>query len=108
MQEIINQIAEENFDYENGSLDFSCTKIEISLHEGERFEGSFRIYGDQGQFTNGRVLSSDLRMECLTREFVGCDEEILFCFHGENLEAGDVVKGNFYVISNRGNIIFPL
>lgn len=107
MQEIINQIAEENFDYENGSLDFSCTKIEISLHEGERFEGSFRIYGDQGQFTNGRVLSSDLRMECLTREFVGCDEEILFCFHGENLEAGDVVKGNFYVISNRGEYYLP-
>ncbi len=107
MQEIINQIAEENFDYENGSLDFSCTKIEISLHEGEIFEGSFRIYGDQGQFTNGRVLSSDLRMECLTREFVGCDEEIMFCFHGEKLEAGDVVKGNFYVISNRGEYYLP-
>lgn len=34
MQKVINQIMEENFDYENGSLDFSCAKIEISLNRG--------------------------------------------------------------------------
>ncbi len=107
MQKVINQIMEENFDYENGSLDFSCAKIEISLNRGEVYEGSFRIYAVQGQFTNGTVLSSDLRMECLTKEFIGCDEEILFCFHGENLEEGDVVKGNFYVISNQGEYYLP-
>lgn len=107
MQKTINQIMEENFDYENGSLDFSCAKIEISLNKGEMYEGSFRIYAAQGRFTNGTVLSSDLRMECLTKEFVGCDEEILFCFHGENLEEGDVVKGNFYVISNQGEYYLP-
>ncbi|MCM1191033.1 MAG: DUF5717 family protein [Butyrivibrio sp.] len=107
MQKLISQIMEENFDYENGSLDFSCAKIEISLNRGEVYEGSFRISAARGQFTNGSILSSDLRMECLTQEFVGCDEEILFCFHGENLEEGDVVKGNFYVISNRGEYYLP-
>lgn len=107
MQKVIDQIMEENFDYENGSLDFSCAKIEISLNRGEVYEGSFRIYAGQGQFTNGTVLSSDLRMECMTKEFIGCDEEILFRFHGENLEEGDVVKGNFYVISNQGEYYIP-
>lgn len=107
MQKVIDQTMEENFDYENGSLDFSCAKIEISLNRGEMYEGSFRIYAGQGQYTNGTVLASDLRMECLTKEFTGCDEEILFCFHGENLEEGDVVKGNFYVISNQGEYYIP-
>lgn len=107
MQKVIEQIMEENFDYENGSLDFSCAKIEISLSRGEVYEGSFRIYAGQGQYTNGTVLSSDLRMECLTKEFIGCDEEILFRYHGENLEEGDVVKGNFYVISNQGEYYLP-
>lgn len=107
MQKLMDQIMEENFDYENGSLDFSCAKIEISLSRGETYEGSFRIYAAQGRYTNGTVISSDLRMECLTEEFVGCDEEIRFCFHGENLEEGDVVKGNFYVISNQGEYYLP-
>ena len=107
MQKIINQILEGNFDYENGSLDFSCAKIEISIHKGEVYEGTFHVCGTQGQFTSGTVLSSDLRMECLTTEFVGCDEEIAFCFHGEKLEEGDVVKGNFYIISNHGEYYLP-
>lgn len=107
MQKVISQIMEENFDYENGSLDFSCAKIELSLHRGEASEGSFRIYALQGQFTEGTVMSSDLRMECMTKEFAGCDEEIRFCFHGENLEEGDVVKGNFYVVSSQGEYYLP-
>lgn len=107
MQKTVSQILEGKFDHEKGSLDFSCTKIELSLKKGESFEGAFRIRSEEGRFTDGRVISSDLRMECLTDEFVGCDEEIRFCFHGENLEAGDVVKGNFYVISNHGEYYLP-
>lgn len=107
MQKIINQILEGNFDYENGSLDFSCAKIELSLQKGEVYEGSFRIFAPEGQFTSGTVTSSDLRMECLTEEFMGCGEEVLFRFHGEKLEDGEVVKGSFYVISNQGEYYLP-
>ncbi len=107
MQKIIDQILEGNFDYENGSLDFSCLKIDISLHRGESYEGSFRVYAPSGKFTAGRVTSSDLRMECITAEFVGTDEEIAFRFHGEHMEEGEVVKGNFYVVSNQGEYYLP-
>ena len=107
MQEIIDRILGGNFDYENGSLDFSCAKIELSLKKGEVYEGSFHIYAPQGRFSSGTVLSSDLRMECVTKEFVGDGEEIFFCFHGEKLEEGDVVKGNFYIISNQGEYYLP-
>ena len=107
MQNIINQILEGNFDYENGSLDFSCSKIEISLLPGEVYEGSFHVYASPGVFAAGRVMSSDLRMECLTEEFVGGEEEILFRFHGETLEEGEVVKGNFCIVSNQGEYYIP-
>lgn len=107
MQRTINQILEGNFEYEKGSLDFSCAKIELSLHKGERYEGSFRILAPEGQFTEGTVISSDLRMECLTEEFAGCNEEILFSFHGESMEEGDVVKGSFFVVSNQGEFALP-
>lgn len=107
MQKMIDQILKGNFDYENGSLDFSCKNIELTLKKGEQREGTFHILSTPGRFTSGLVVSSDLRMECLTEEFTGCDEEIAFCFHGENLDEGDVVKGSFYVISNHGEYYLP-
>lgn len=107
MQEIIEQILEGNFDYENGSLDFSCAKLELTLAAGETYEGTFRIVSAPGRLTNGYVTTSDYRMECLTPEFIGSDEEIAFCFHGENMEEGDVLKGTFNVISNQGEYYLP-
>ena len=46
-------------------------------------------------------------MECITDQFTGSDAEIFYCFHGENLEEGDVVKGSFSVVSNRGEYNLP-
>lgn len=107
MEEVIERLLEGNFEYENGSLDFSCTKLELTVKAGESREGSFRIFGEKGRLTQGRVIASDGRMECLTTDFAGSEEEICYCFHGEHLEEGDVVKGEFYVISNQGEYYLP-
>ena len=108
MQETIKRILEGNFDYENGSLEFSCTKIEISLQKGNIYEGSFNITVTSDGFTNGYVTTSDIRMECLTTEFVGNDVEISYCFHGENMEEGDVLKGTFSTSTRQFKISAPL
>ncbi len=108
MQKIINQILEGNFDYENGSLDFSCAKIELSVQAGEQAGGSFRIFArSNGQPVNGSVMVSDWRMECLTKQFAGAEEEIFYCFHGETLEEGEVIKGCFEIVSNQGEYYLP-
>ncbi|MBE5873433.1 MAG: hypothetical protein E7287_03395 [Lachnospiraceae bacterium] len=107
MHEIIGQILQGNFDYENGSLDFSCAKIELTLQKGCTYEGSFTITATEGQYANGYVTSTDLRMECLTPEFSGNHAEIGFCFHGEYMEEGDVVKGSFSIVSNQGEYYLP-
>lgn len=107
MQEIIDRILEGTFDYENGSLDFSCTKIELTLPKETIYEGSFHITSIPGRITNGYVVTSDLRMECLTPEFSGSDAEIAYRFHGEHMEEGDVIKGSFSIISNHGEYYLP-
>lgn len=107
MQEIIDRILKGNFDYENGSLDFSCAKIEINIPAGKTQEGTFRILSTPGCFTEGYVNTTDLRMECLNPEFSGSDEEIAYCFHGGDMEEGDVLKGAFNVISNHGEYYLP-
>lgn len=107
MQGIVNQILEGKYDYENGSLDFSCIKLELTMHRGEVCEGSFHVYSAKETFTRGFVSSTDMRMECLTSEFTGSREEIFYRFHGEKLQEGDVVKGNFCIVSNQGEYYLP-
>ncbi len=107
MQDVVKQILEGNVENENGSLDFSCQKIEIVLQKGMDYEGSFRIFAPGGGYSVGYVYSSDYRMECLTEEFTGSECEILYRFHGNDSEEGDVVKGSFYIISNHGEYYLP-
>ena len=45
MEEVIDRLLEGDFDYENGSLDFSCTKLELTIKSGEVREGSFKVLG---------------------------------------------------------------
>ena len=107
MKEVINRLLEEHFEDEKSSLDFSCANIELSIEKGETKEGSFRIYSKQGSLTKGLVYTTDNRMECLTTQFVGNDEEIAYCFHGENVREGEEIKGEFSVISNHGEYSLP-
>ncbi|HKM35082.1 MAG TPA: DUF5717 family protein [Lachnospiraceae bacterium] len=107
VEEVIDRLLEGNFEYENGSLDFSYSKLELNIKQGKKQEGSFQILGEDEKYIRGYVISSDERMECLTKEFVGKEEEIFYCFHGEKLEEGDTVKGEFYVISNQGEYYLP-
>ena len=98
MQDLTDQIGhilEGNFDYDSGSLDFSCTIIELDLRPGECYEGSFGIEVHGGGHTVGWIGSSDIRMECLTRDLTGADEEVAFRFHGEQLQAGEAVRAAF-------------
>ena len=107
MRAVIDRILEGDLEYEKGSVNFSCSKLELTVLAGETLEGSFTVFGEEGRLTKGLVFSSDSRMECLTEEFYGSREEISFCFHAETLEEGEVVKGEFQVISNQGECYLP-
>ena len=107
MREIIEGILNGNYVYEDGSLDFSCTKIEHSIVQGEKVSGSFLIRGEQGNAVSGRIISTDYRMECLTPDFDGNSIQIDYLFHGEGVEEGEEVKGAFRVISNQGEYTLP-
>ena len=107
MRENVKKILEGNFHYENGSLDFSYKKIELTLPKGSVYEGSFHITSKTNQITHGYISTSDMRMECLNCDFTGNEVEIGYCFHGENMEEGDVMKGAFSIISNCGEYYLP-
>ncbi len=107
MREVIEQILDGTYDYEKGALNFSCTKLEIEICKGEVYEGSFTILATEGKYTTGYITTSDPRMECLCTQFQGNREEIGFRFHGEWMDEGEVSKGEFVVVSNKGEYYLP-
>ena len=78
VQDTIEKILEGNFNKGVRSLDFSDPVIELSLREGEDYEGSFTIFGPENEVTAGIVSSTRLRMRCLTERFSGPREEIQY------------------------------
>ena len=90
-----------------GSLSFSYPKAEISLRAGDSVEGSFVVTGRSDLPLTGFVLAGDVRMHCLTKEFSGNPAEISYRFDSVGLDEGDIVRGEFKVISNQGEYTLP-
>lgn len=107
LKQIIREILDGNFKYDNEALNFSCPRIELSVQAGETAEGSFFIYGAKDAMTEGIVVSSDLRMVCLSSSFAGSQDEIFYRFDAAGSAAGEEVKGAFYMISNQGEYYLP-
>lgn len=107
MRQAVEEILNGKFNHENGTLEFSCQRISLEVQADTVTEDSFLIYGPEGQVTEGHVVSSDLRMECLTRQFAGAREEILYRLDAHGMEAGDEIRGAFHIISNQGEYYIP-
>lgn len=102
MKQVVEEILSGKFNVDNGSLSFSCPRIELTVHADTVEEGSFTVYGPEGQETEGYVVSSDLRMECVTKGFTGSKDEILYRFDAGGMSAGEEIRGAFHIISNQG------
>lgn len=104
MKRAVLSMLEENYAFENnkGSLDFSCDVIEMSFDKAEQRKGTFQIKNVAETPMEGYILSNDMRMQCLTPIFRGESAEITYCFDSTGMEPGDEVKGEFQIISNKG------
>ena len=107
MRQAAEEILNGKFNVDNGSLDFSCPRVDISLHADTVTEDFFTVYGPEGRMTEGYVVSSDLRMECMTPSFSGSQDEIHYRFDSHGMEVGEEVKGAFNIISNQGEYYLP-
>ena len=107
MREVVDRILEGNFNNDVHSLSFSSPLIELKLEPGEKYEGSFTIFGKPNVMTEGTVSTTELRMKCLVESFTGTEEEIPYVFDAAGMIKGDSLKGEFRVISNQGEYLIP-
>ncbi len=107
MREIVDRLLKGHYEYEEKSLDFSIPRVELSMGPDETIEGSFTIFGPENRLVCGKVTTNDLRMEIITEEFSGSPYEISFKYHAEGLSGGEVLQGDFRIISNQGEYQLP-
>lgn len=92
---------------EGGFLLLSISKIELNLFKGEIVQGEFTIEEQSGLDVEGYVYSSNFRMRVDTPEISGNDIHVSYTFDTTGMNPGDVSKGNFYIVSNRGEYVLP-
>ena len=107
MKEIVEQLLKGKNYYAERNLDFSTSRVELSLSAGEVVEGSFTIFGAEGKLLVGEVSSTDMRMEVVTKDFSGTPYEVSYRFSARGLSKGDVLKGDFRIVSNQGEYFLP-
>ena len=107
MYSAVERILAGEFNQDTHSLEFSSPRIEFEIKPGERKEDSFFIYGPAALVTEGCVTSTRLRMKCLTEKFAGSKEEIVYIFDATDMEEGEILKGDFRIVSNHGEYSIP-
>ena len=80
MRRTIENINNGQIDREFGTLVFSVISVEHTVLPGAVCEGSFSVTGSEHHLTEGYVYADDYRMECITREFSGVQDEIAYRF----------------------------
>lgn len=107
MSDKISRYIAGEFDYEGGSLVFSCSKIELNLIQNEILEDSFTIKEQSGKAIHARIYSSNLIMQCDGEEYEG--EVITVSYKADTTGkiSGDVIKGEFQIVSDMGEYVIP-
>ena len=107
VREIVERILQGKYEYAEKKLDFSTPRIELLVSSGETSEGSFTIFGPEDKLVTGKVSSTEIRMEVLTENFSGSPYEVSYRFNSRGLSQGDVLKGDFRIVSNQGEYVLP-
>ncbi len=95
------------FDEVRGSLIFSETKVELDIAGDELLSGSFAIEEQDGLDMEGYVYSSNFRMQIVNPRIEGSSAQIEYTFDPKGMNMGDVLKGNFYIVTSRGEFVLP-
>ena len=107
MEKVLQKCINEEFSSDFESLDFACSKIEISLKKDQIYKGVIDIVSTSDTKTEAYIYSSNIRMQCTQASFKGTEGTIHYQFDSSGLEEGDVIQGEISIISNKGEYYIP-
>ena len=103
----IQDLSRGKFIFEEPDVEFLVDSLEVTAYPNERIEGSVKMVCKNGMIQKGIVYTTNNRMECKVLQFENNVVEIPYEFHSEGLEEGDVLRGRFIFICNKGEYNLP-
>lgn len=94
-------------EYGEGTLEFDVDSLEIRVEADTCYKGSFRMTVHGPAPAEGNIYATDCRMSCSDKSFRGKSMEVPFLYDTKGMENGDLVQGEFYVVSNLGEYYLP-
>ena len=109
MKRTVLSMAEENFDFSvhDGNVSFSTERIEFVFVDDKERNGSFNLYVQSDSPILGVCHSNNPRMKVLNPQFRGFEATIEFVFDPKGMEADDYSKGEFILLTNKGEYTLP-
>ena len=107
MREKINEAVRGNFQYEKSEIAVAPKELHLEVNAGEQCEGSFVVTNHLGREMRGAVTSDCHFMEFKEEMYQGVENEIFYCFHGENILSGETIKGHIQILSDCGTRTIP-
>ncbi len=109
MKRTVLSMAEENFDFSvhDGNVTFSTERIEFVFVDDKERNGSFNLYVQSDSPILGVCHSNNPRMKVLNPQFRGFEATIEFVFDPKGMEADDYSKGEFILLTNKGEYTLP-
>lgn len=107
MKEKIDQYAKGIFEYRMPEMILSPSELSVSVDAGELTQGSFTISNRRGRSMRGIVCTECSGMILEKEAFHGTDNEISFTFRGTYCQPGDVIRGEFRILSDCGVASIP-
>ena len=104
MKRTVLSMADENYDFSvhEGTVSFSTDRIEFVFVSEEEREGSFEVFCQSDTPMLGVCFSNNPRMKVKNPQFKGFEAEIGFVFDSTGMEPKDVAKGEFILLTNKG------
>ncbi len=107
MRERINRLARGMIDNGIPELKLKPERIEAQVEAGETVRGEFTVNSANNLHIKGLAYSSSERVRVINSAFGGLRNRIAYEIDGRYLEAGDEIKGSFYLITNGGEREIP-
>ena len=109
MKKTVLSMGEENFDFSvhDGNVSFSTERIEFVFVDDSERRGSFSIYCQGNSPILGVCQSNNPRMRVVNPQFRGEEANIEFVFDSTGMEPGDVSKGEFILLTDKGEFTLP-
>jgi len=107
LKEKVGRLAKGIFEYETPSILLSEEELLITVEAGKTYSDSFTIKNSKNTPIKGVLYSSCKLFELEQNSFTETENIIHYSFKADNMNAGEITKGEICIVSDSGELQLP-